>query len=172
MDRNEQNITNEMDTGTAVVGIIVLAAFGLPYMIDRRRRSQGKAQRLGALRALAQQHGCRLDEHGHLDEVVLGLDRDRKALFHHSTIGGGVSSQHIDLKEVRACQVHKTSRSGRATGADATPERLELWLLPKDGSKAEMRLVLCHILNSAFMEDEAKFAETWSKRINDQLKGR
>lgn len=160
----------EIDGGTIMVSIICVALLALPFALDYRRRTKKRGQLLRALGDLAQEHQCRIHQHGSCSDVALGLDVDRSFLFFFSLRGVASASWHLDLSQIRACQVVKTKRSGKGMDPDARLEQVEMSFLPKDHGKSATRLVLYSETFGFLVEGEEQFADKWSQLINDRLK--
>lgn len=161
----------EVDMGTVITGIIFLALFALPFVLDRRSRARKKKLALLALQQLALQHQCRIDHHELCGTVALGLDKGKNAIFYLRQEKEGQTTLFAHLAEMRNCTlVGAASRTKQAGSAIATTDRVQLTLLPKDASKAELRLEIFDAGSGLQLNGELQVAERWLKLIQDRLK--
>ncbi len=159
----------EMDGATIAIGIIVLAIFVLPFVLDYRSRKKKAAERLRTLQGIAQQHQCKVDQHVLCGEAALGLDSKKNFLFYLNQRQDILTSQHVDLAEIRACQAIKDKRAAKGAEASPLPDRVELSLLPKDKGKSETRLLLYQATYGAQVNGEIQIADEWAGLINARL---
>ena len=157
--------------GTAITGIVFLALFALPFVLDRRNRAGKKKRALLSLQQLALQHQCRIDQHELSGAVALGLDKGKNAIFYIRQEKDGHSSHFAPLAEMRSCNLVNSMRSTKQGGAVIAPtDRVQLNLLPKDASKAEVHLEIFDAGSGLQLNGELQVAERWSKLIHDRLK--
>jgi hypothetical protein len=161
----------EIDRATAIIGIISVALFALPFVLDYRRRKRKGAQQLNALREFARQHNSDIHEHEAYGDDVLGLDTRRNVLLHQSERMGQLVSQHIPLAQVRACSVVKSERSRKGAQDQSGIERVELNLTSKDKNLPGASILLYTASLGAQLNGEIQLAEKWSALVNDRLKG-
>ncbi|MCW5898226.1 MAG: hypothetical protein KIT10_03065 [Flavobacteriales bacterium] len=159
----------KMDGATIVVGIIVLAMLTLPFVLDTIRRRKKASHLLHALRSLALQQQCKVDQHAVVGDMALGMDKTRNILFYFSDLEEPPAAQRVDLAEIRACQAVKEKAGKRSADATALPDRVELALLPKAKGGSETRLVLFQATLGVAVNGEVRIAEEWAKLINDRL---
>ena len=160
----------EMDLATALFAIIALGLCALPFVVDHRSRALKWKRLLAALQGIAKQHNGQVEQHEICSAVALGLDTKRNAVYFASKQEQGISTQHVDLAEMRACQVLKATRSGQGRVGEVTMERVELCFLPKDKGRNETRFVLFHDVANGQLNGEAQFADKWAKLITERLK--
>ncbi len=157
--------------GTAITGIVFLALFALPFVLDRRNRAGKKKRALLSLQQLALQHQCRIDQHELCGTVALGLDKGKNAIFYIREEKDGQSSKFAHLADIRSCNLVNALRSTKQGGAAiASTDRVQLNLLPKDASKAELYLEIFDAGSGLQLNGELQVAERWSKLIQDRLK--
>lgn len=161
----------EFEWGTAIIGMLVLALFTVPFVIDRRSRIARKKGALLSLQQLAGQHNCRIDRHELCGDLSLGLDESKNVVFLATQGKEGRSAQHVSLSEMRSCSMVNATRSKKQNaGAGVLTERIQLSLLPKDQNKSELRLELFGAGSGLNLNGELQFAEKWAKLIQDRLK--
>ncbi len=161
----------EVDMGTAITGIVFLALFALPFVLDRRSRDNKKKRALLSLQQLAEQHQCRIDHHELSGAVALGLDERKNAIFYLRQEKEGHSSQYAHLAEMRSCNLVNSMRSTKQGGAVIAPtDRVQLNLQPRDSSKAEVQLEIFDAGSGLQLNGELQVAERWSKLIHERLK--
>lgn len=161
----------EVDMGTAITGIVFLALFALPFVLDRRNRVGKKKRALLSLQQFALQHQCGIDQHELSGTVALGLDKGKNAIFYIRQEKDGRSSHYVHLAEMRSCNLVSAVRNTKQGGAAVAPtDRVQLNLQPKDASRAEVRLEIFDAGSGLQLNGELQVAERWSKLIQDRLK--
>lgn len=161
----------DIEWGTVIIGILFLALFALPFVIDQRSRAARKKRVLRSLQELAEQQGCRIDQHELCGDLALGLDEGKNAIFYYRQEKEGHSSHSAHLAEMRSCKLVNATRNNKHGGGTAAlTERVQLSLLPKDQSKAELRLELFDAGSGLQLNGELQVAERWSKVIQDRIK--
>jgi len=161
----------EMDWGTAIVGIIVLSLFAIPFVLDHRSRSEKEKLLLRPLRGIAHQHGCNVDRHESCGLAALGLDERRNALFFFSRRAEVVTTQYVDLAGIRSCQAVKATRTTKGQQGEVVLERIGLSLVPKDKNKPETHFELYRAGMNVNLNGEVEFVDKWARLINERLKG-
>lgn len=159
----------ELNSGTALVGAILVALCALPFVLDRISRSRKENRLLGSLRAIAHQHDRKVEKHGSCGHNALGMDKSTKALFLYSQQPGREVADFIDLNEIRTCRTVKVARSAQGLQGDASIEQLALGFVPKDTNAKEKQFELYHVRSGNFLTDELEFADKWTKLINERL---
>jgi|GEM_PF-427372 hypothetical protein len=162
----------EMDLATAVFASIALSLCALPFIVDHRSRALKWKRLLAALQGIAKHHHGHVDQHEICSEVAVGLDTKHNALYFASKQQQGITTQHADLTEIRACQVLRATRSGQGRVGEVTIERVELCFLPKEKGRSEIRFILFHDVANGQLNGESQFADKWATLITDRLKHR
>ncbi len=168
---HKNKLKMEMDWGTAMVGIVVLTLFVVPFVLDHRSRANKAKLALRSLQAIAQQHNCNVGQHGSCGHTALGLDERRNALIYCNNSGGVLTAKYVDLAEIRACEAVKAIRNLKGVPGESITESVELTLQPKDRSKQEYRFELYREGLSPRLIGELEFVDKWSKLINARLNG-
>lgn len=159
----------EIDGATIAIGSMSMAALALPFMLDRRARRKRGAQLLETLQHMAQGQKGRINQHGICGDAIIGLDNDQGKLYFLCRREGMASTAQVDLKQVRSCVATKTERGSKGTHEEARIERVELSLLPRDGSKAATHLLLFREGLGALANGEYQFADEWARVISARL---
>ena len=161
----------EIGGATAVIGIISVALFALPFALDYRRRSRKRSEQLSALQALALGKQCAIHQHEACGDDVLGLDTQRKMLFHLSEREGRTSTQVVPLAHVHTCQVARTERGRKGAHEENSIDRIELSFTSKVKSWPGASILLFNTSYGTPLNGELQFAERWVGLVNGMLKG-
>lgn len=161
----------EIDGTTAIIGIISVALFALPFALDYRRRMRKGAKQLSTLQAIAREQQCTIHQHEACGDDVLGLDTQRKMLFHLSERDGRTSTQLVPLAHARTCQVAKSERGRKGAHDEDRIDRIELSFTSKDKEWPGTSIVLFTASYGAPLNGELQFAEKWAGLVNGLMKG-
>jgi hypothetical protein len=164
----------KMDTGSVIVGAIIIAICIIPFVIMYYKRVIKENKMLQSLREVAQkQHNCKISQHEFCGDFVLGIDEDRDFVFFFKKKKEETISQCVDLADVRACQaIIKTGTVKTNKESVVITERVELGFMPANKSKTETRFELYGEETNMQLSEELQFVEKWSKQINERLKNR
>lgn len=155
------------ELGTTLIGFGALGLLTLPFILDHRSRKRKEARFGEALRTLAQQHQCTLDEHEICGDHALGIDRARNGFFYFDRRKG--NGQYIDLNTIRTCQAFKSARSVKGANGYETVERVELCFVHKEKDRADVRLEL-YREGPTGLNGELQFVDKWAALVNARLK--
>lgn len=158
-----------MDKGTALVGIIAVSLFALPFVLDHRRRASRTKRLLHPLLAKAAEHQCTLSHKEICGESALGWDESKMIFFHSADSAEGGNAICIDLHKVRNCEVLLDGKPARGVANDA-PQRIELSFPAKQSGASDMRICLYRHEPGFTLQDELRVAQEWAHRINARMK--
>ncbi|MBK9177038.1 MAG: hypothetical protein IPM46_12055 [Flavobacteriales bacterium] len=161
-----------MDNATLTIGIICLALFALPFVLDYRSRRKKAARLQSAMRDAAQQQRSTIGQVDTCNGIALGMDEDKKTLFFYNEREENPAVQHVNLAEVRSCEALRDGRTAKADDAEGMPASVELCLVPKENSRDEKRLVLYRSGYGTTLDGEVQFADNWARLINGWLKSK
>jgi hypothetical protein len=160
-----------MDTGTAIIGAIILIICIAPFVIIYFKRVQREKKVLQSLTEVAKQHNCSINKHEFCGDFVLGIDESRRWVFFLKQKEGGAIMQHIDLSEIGSSKVirklHSNKNGHSSTGSI---ERIDLGFITNSKIKSEKRFELYDDEVNMHLTGELQFAEKWSGMINELIR--
>jgi len=163
----------EMDWGTAIIGLIAVLVFIIPFVIMYFKRVNNENRMLQYLCEIAQQRSCKISQQEFCGDFVLGIDQDKNYVFIFKQGKEGPVSQYVDLSEVKLCQVIKKTRIVKSyQGSPATIERIELGFIPSNKNIGETRFVLYDEDENTQLSGELQFADKWTNLLNAMLKSK
>lgn len=156
-----------MDTGTLIVGVIILAACILPFVLMVSSRKKKEKQLLLSLTGIANNHNFKISMHELFEEFAIGLDEKANQLFFLRKTPENEIAQHINLEEVKACKVVKT---GHSEDNFNTIDKLELQFSFLEKKNQDEFLVFYNSEENTQLSGEILTIEKWVKILNDRLK--
>ena len=160
-----------MDLGSAIIGIIVLGVFTLPFIITNRSRNKIKKQYLKSLLNIAEHNNCQIDQHEIFGSFAIGLDETKKFVFFYRQTKNNVKEQSINLGLIQNCRVVNISRATNSKNRnEQVIDRLELNFLPMEHNQSEIKLEFYNADENAQLYGELQSIEKWSIKIQDLLR--
>lgn len=136
-----------MDSGTLVIGAIMIAICILPFILINNSIKKQKKQLLQALLALSDQKNCKMTQYELGSNLAIGIDENADLLFFFKRLKDKEISQHVNLKD-----------------------KLELCISPKTKSRPDIFLEFYNSEENLQLNGELQLIEKWAKIINDQIK--
>lgn len=152
-----------MDTKTIIIGLIIILACVIPFIIAQTLKRKKTKQAIQQLNQLAFQHGCRITEYEMCGNYLIGVDENELFLFFIKYYDGQYYNQFVDLKNVQLCKIKDTSRIANNT---TIIEKLELVLIPKDKTEQEIRLEFYDNDIAMQLYGELQSIEKWYTLVN------
>jgi hypothetical protein len=162
-----------MDSGSAIIGAILLAIFIVPLVIMHYNRVKKENKKVQFLNEIALQHNSKISQHEFCGDFVIGLDETRYFVFFLKEKKEDVFSQFVDLSGIQTCHVVKKTRTMESKKEHVViTEGVELSFLPANKSKGETRFELYDEELNMQLSGELQLADKWSKQINEILKNK
>lgn len=159
-----------MNSGTLIVGAIILAACILPFVLMIRSRKKKEKQLLRSLTGIANNLNFKITMHELFEEFAIGLDENANQLFFFRKIKENEIAQQINLTEVKYCKVIKTGHSIENSGGNNTIDKLELKFSFLDKKNHDVFLVFYDSEENTQLSEEILTIEKWDRILNDRLK--
>ncbi|KUO68894.1 MAG: hypothetical protein APF83_02090 [Lutibacter sp. BRH_c52] len=160
-----------MNLGTAIVGAIFIAIFMLPFIFMLIGRKKKEKQLRQSILAIANNHNCKISQQEISDEFAIGLDETLNQLFFSKKTTGKEIAQHVNLAEIKSCNVIKTEHStGNKQDSAKLIDKLDLRFSFLDRKNPDISLVFYDSEENFGMDGEIQMIEKWSKIVNDRLK--
>lgn len=157
-----------MDTSSAIIGAILLAAIIFPILIISRNIKKRNRARVQALQTAAARSGAVISEFELMNLCSIGIAAEQKLLYF---AGNGAEANvplEINLKDVAACRAGHISRKVGANGETrSVTDKLEIQLVFHATHRPPMELALFDASVSMQMNDELMLLDKWVRRINE-----
>lgn len=159
-----------MDSGSIIIGIIVLSLIGLPFFFMGKTKRKNQHKILNGLVQLASEQGSSLGQYDLFNNLGVGIDRDGKKLFYYQSVETTESKQFVCLEEVKSCKVQRvSSRTSAGKEAYQTAEKLGLLFTFRDKTKADIMFAFFNSEHSLRLAGELQLAEKWLVIVNSKL---
>lgn len=159
-----------MDTGSLIIGLIILAITLLPFALLRINRIKRENKLLKELEQLAQSQHGQIDEHEICGNFIIGIDQLHKKVFFQMKNQSDFVQQFVDLTTCKASKVINTSKTSvNPNGAHTYIEKIEILFLPLSQHEKEIQFELYNIKFTPQLSGELQAAENWSKKINQLI---
>lgn len=159
-----------MELGTAIIGLIVLTATFLPFVIIHRNKGKKDHEFLVQLTRIAFANRSDIAHWDKVMDLSLGISSDNRYLFYVRKEGDQWTERWIDLETIESCTSNTIRRSvqGKA-GKDSVIERLELVLIPIKTSKDPIHLEIFDAQKSLQITEEFNLLKKWEGMIQNAL---
>jgi hypothetical protein len=156
-----------MDSGTALVGGILILICILPFVLMSMSAKKNKRQFLQILFDLAAKNNSKISQHDHWNHTAIGLDETADVLFFIKKMKEDVTSRQVHLAEVQKCRIIQTHNAASGKGGSAPViEKIELAFAYRDKGRAETVLEFYNDETDSFLSGELQQAEKWLKVVN------
>ncbi len=159
-----------LDTGTTIVGIIIIAVCVGSFMLISRG---GKSKHLALLKMLesfAQQNGSSLAQSNTCPTLAIGLDASRRKLFYLKKRGQQHDMKLFDLSEYEKSYVMSNTRTAGEKGALKAVDRLVLVLSAGKRKQADAMLEFYNVeYDSLRLMGESQLVERWAAIVNEAI---
>lgn len=161
-----------MDSGTAIVGLVLVAISVVPIIILNRRRAKKGQGMLQLLTNVASEHNCKISEHEFCGDYCVGMDKTNGFVFFAKEKDGPDDVKHINLALVKTCKVNNTGRIVTYKKQNTKIiERLCLDFYPKEKDKPGVAWEFYNAEENPQLNGELQSVEKWEHEINRYLKG-
>ena len=161
-----------MDSGTLIMGAVLIAICVLPFVIVGRNRKKKKKQILQLLTNIAKKYNAQISRYDFCAGFAIGLDETKNAVVLYKQGQDGVTENYVNLSEIQKSRAVTTHRTvGDKDRNFNVIDRLDLVLVPIAKQKEDIKLPFFDAEDSLQMSSEMPLAEKWSDLINGRLKG-
>ncbi len=160
-----------MDTGSLVIGLILLAISILPiYLMSLSRRNK-KKKMLQSLNNIAGKHNCIISQYDICGDIIIGMDGSGKFVFFYKKAKEGEEEHFVDLAEMKDCKmIHTNKTIKQKEGNQKISERIELIFIPMSTGKSEVKWEFYNVEKNTWVTGELQLVEKWSTLITNKLK--
>ncbi|TCO05371.1 hypothetical protein [Natronoflexus pectinivorans] len=159
-----------MDTGSTIIGAIILLACIAPFFLIYVSRKRKESLKLQIIKGFAQQNNCEIDDFEFDGDYTIAIDKNQNYIFFIKETKNGVINQFVDLSEIHFCRsVVSTRKVQNGNKYYDVINRAELCFVPKDKFRSEVRFNLFTDDEDMQIDNELQVAEKWSQIINNQI---
>ena len=161
-----------MDFATALIGIAVLAAIALPFLLMGSSQRKQDKQLENAFSQAAAQHGLSISQKDFwAKKYGIGIDPASHKILYIKKKGEELLPSVIDLAQVEKCRLVNLSRAVK-THQTATKviEHLELRFTLYQPGPAEQVVEFYNVDESLTMGKEVLLLEKWNQLVQEELK--
>ncbi len=160
-----------MDSGTLIIGAIVIAICILPFILIGNSIKKRKNKLLHSLSGLAAQKESKITQYDLGSDLVIGLDENTDFLFFFKRLKEKEISEQVYLKDMQNCRFINTSRTVRNKNESyQVTDKLELCISPKAKNRPDIILEFYNSDENLQLGGELQLAEKWAKIVNDKIK--
>ena len=148
-----------MDLSSLIIGVLVLAACALPFVVASSSRKRRNQKLIDELNGLAGNVTTEVGEFEIMSNKIAGIDKSEQYFF-FVRLADGVHRECVSIGSLKSC-----SLADRHNGSEAA---MGLRVVQSDGSER-----FIEFYNSKFeatSDGEMDFAEKWNGLINKNLK--
>ena len=159
-----------MDTGTLVVGVILLLLLISPFILFGAKGKKTKEKNLlKMLDDMASRNNNTIRDHQYWNHSAIGIDSGNKMLFYCYKSDTQTYDRVYKLSEIQSCHVdiirHKAGTKGEE---QQVIDSISIVLEFKEKKRVDARLMFYDSeTDSLNLNNELQLAETWAKTISD-----
>jgi len=160
-----------MDSGTTIMGIVILFICVTPIILSTVHNSRKKKKILQGLFDFAEKNNCKISQNGMSNSLTIGIDDTANMVFFRNETKDNEILQQINLSEVQQCRVVNSTRTVKNKNSNySVVEKLELAFTNQDKNKKEIVLEFYNQFNDGLTVDgEVQFVEKWCNIINNKI---
>jgi hypothetical protein len=159
-----------LDTGTTIVGLIIIAVCVASFMWMSRSGKSKHGTLLKMLESFAQQSGYALAQSDACATLAIALDASRRKLFFLKKRGQKHDMQLFDLSEYDKSYVISDTRSAGEKGELKAVDRLVLVLSAGKRKQSDAMIEFYNVeYDSLRLMGESQLIERWSVIVNEAI---
>jgi hypothetical protein len=160
-----------METGTTIIGAVLIAIFILPFIIFGYIGKKRKNKMLLSLRNFADQHLCKISKYDIARNFVIGTDEINNILFFYKKNNEKTDKQFVDLQNTQKCMILNNNRPMKySEGNFGAIEKIDLHFFPVDKSIDDVNIEFFNSEYDLRLTNELQLAEKWLNIANQMLK--
>lgn len=159
-----------MDTGSTLIGTVLIILIVVPFIIISYSKKRKKASLFRSLNAYAQQSNCQIGEHEFCGDFLLALDESKNFVFFLKYDKDDKTYQKADLSTIEKCKTIKRNHTASLKNrTDVLTEHIDLVFLPSKKNQAAISFELYDAEKNPQLGDEIYCADKWEKLLNKRL---
>lgn len=161
-----------METGTTIIGIVLIALCILPFIIAGYISKKRKNKILKSLREFAEKHNCNISKYDTEGQLTIGVDETNKCIFFcKKNIDKQLVNQYVDLKDILNCMILINNNPLKfREGNFGSVDKLELCFTAADRNKSDIKFEFFNSETDIRLTTEMQMAEKWMKLVNEMIK--
>lgn len=158
-----------MDTGTTIIGLIIILAIIVPIMYLSRHSGSKKKQMIQQLTDFARENNCVINKSEIFGSMVFAIDFDAAQLFFIGHVDGEPNKQRIHLKNVKRSKVNLITRqTGTNRNYYKVTDKVEVVFSMKTASEPDIKITIYDShYDSGQLTGEIQWAEQWAGIVNE-----
>lgn len=159
-----------MDTGTAIVALIIILIGIFPFVLINRKRKGAEKKLLKKFTELAQQHNCRISQYQLFSNAILGMDENTGMVFFLKNNNDKFTKQQINLADIEKCRIEIAVVSGNGEDTAAF-DKVDLLFTYRDKKMPDSRIgVYNGATDGVSLSDEIMLTEKWATKLSAKIK--
>ncbi|CAN5133944.1 hypothetical protein BH09BAC1_BH09BAC1_29960 [soil metagenome] len=155
-----------MNIVSAIIGLIVVAAFILPFMLSGKSRKKNEKRLLASLQSLADKQNAPIGEHDFGTNFAIGVSKDGQHLFFTKGEEGKEVGKHLPLEQIQRCKSNTATHMVEVgKSKESVIDRLELVYQFKDNKQPDHIWILYNAADNTQLNDEIEVMRRWEKRL-------
>lgn len=153
-----------MNTGTTIVGIILILICIIPFVIISRNKRSREKQLRNTLRKMAEEQGRKIVQQDLWSDSAIGIDQSGFQLYVIHDHESGLQRRFISLKDMQKCRLNQINRR------DGITEKIEMVLTPKEKNKPTEVVEFYNALrDGSVLSGELELGARWNNMIHEIL---
>jgi hypothetical protein len=159
-----------VDLNSALNGAILIVLCLAPFIYMSKKRKILENNLLKKLNAMAEELNCNISEYEINTFFVIGIDIEKKYVFHYYLNQSDESTHCINLSMIKSCKLINTSHSLTNNGSKCQIlDKLELKFISKKPENNQINLLFFNSEISVQNRGELKSAERWVQSISNLI---
>ena len=159
-----------MDLSTTIIALVVLSLIILPIVYIANIGNYKKKKLYRALTELADSQSCKISEYDHWKDSCIGIDKEKRRLFHIVKNSNNLTKIEISLQEVQKCNLVGINMDTKNYNTRKSIDKIELCLSYQDAIKPETKIEYYnHSTDYNIVEQDIKLAEKWFKIVKSNI---
>lgn len=159
-----------MDIASIILGVILLAACTLPFIITTMGRKKKEKLIKNQMNDLALSEGTTLGEIDIISQSAFGMSGSGEKFFFVKQAEGKRKQVSISLDKVKHCSLKKEERLiNNQNGNYKIIDKLILLFSISNGKDSELALEIYDADSNVQLGDELALVEKWEKKINQRI---
>lgn len=163
-----------METGTTIIGVVLIALCILPFIITGYISKKRKNKMLKSLRKYAEKYHCNISKYDIEGQLIIGADETNKCIFFcKKNIDKQTENKYVDLKDILNCMILSNNNPLKfREGNFGSVDKLELCFIAADRNKSDVKFEFFNSETDIRLTTEMQMAEKWMKLVNEMLKSK
>lgn len=158
----------DLNLGSALIGVLVIAITCLPFVIMHRNKLQKDKKIKKLLTTYAAEHSCQIDQYDALHHFAIGMDQTKKKLFFYKEQNENIIKQKVDLNTIKTARLLKTTSKPNKQRGERV-DRIGLTFEPLQKNQNAIVLEFFNYDESPQVYGELQAAKKWSAEIQQKL---